>query len=211
MTCEKKVTSWLMFNRVVGRVVRVYWSAASPLNRLILKLKGVDLGSRITIVGAPIVTLVKNSRIEIRDNVALISKSSSTSLGVSRPIILRTLQPKAHISIGRDTGLSGTTICSAIGIMIGERCLIGADVLIADTDFHQLSPENRRYAPIPQATEADKIYIGDDVFVGAKSLILKGVSIGDGSVIGAGSVVTKDVDPNTIVAGNPARLIRKLM
>ena len=199
-----------MINRVVGKIVRVYWNMVKPINRLILNLKGVDLGRSITIVGSPIVTLARNSRIEINNNVALISKSSLTSLGVSRPIILRTLQPIAHISIGQNTGLSGTTICSAIGVVIGERCLIGADVLITDTDFHQIMPENRRYAPIPQVSESDKVWIGDDVFIGARALILKGVSIGNGSVIGAGSVITKNVDANTIVAGNPARLIRKI-
>jgi acetyltransferase-like isoleucine patch superfamily enzyme len=114
----------------------------------------------------------------------------------------------AEITIGDNCGLSGTVICSAVGISIGERCLFGADVVIADTDFHPISPaENRRGAPIPRPRSADRVRIGNDVFIGAGAHILKGVTIGNGAVIGARSVVTGDVPNMTIFAGNPARSV----
>ena len=59
-------------------------------------------------------------------------------------------------------------------------------------------------------TKSLPIVIGDDVFIGARCIITKGVTIGNGAVIGAGSVVTRDVPPNTIVAGNPARIVKQI-
>ncbi|MBJ7323346.1 MAG: hypothetical protein JHC70_13515 [Rhodococcus sp.] len=93
-----------------------------------------------------------------------------------------------------------------VNVEIGDRCLIGADAVITDTDFHPVSPSRgRRYAKVPAGKPEDRIIVGSDVFIGTKSVILKGVRIGDGSVIGAGSVVTKSVRSHTIVAGNPAK------
>ncbi|MBB2975532.1 acetyltransferase-like isoleucine patch superfamily enzyme [Microbacterium endophyticum] len=106
--------------------------------------------------------------------------------------------------------MSGTTICSALSIVIGDRCLFGADTTIADTDFHPLEAAGRRHARMPEPNSTDRIVIGDDVFIGYGSLVLKGVTIGSGSVVGARSVVTKDVPPNSIVAGSPARIVSQL-
>jgi acetyltransferase-like isoleucine patch superfamily enzyme len=66
-----------------------------------------------------------------------------------------------------------------------------------------------KYKTKKSALNNKPVFIGNDVWVGAKSIILPGITIGDGTVIGAGSVVTKNVLPYTIVAGNPARIIRK--
>jgi acetyltransferase-like isoleucine patch superfamily enzyme len=117
--------------------------------------------------------------------------------------------PGAQITIGDETGLSGTTICAVKSVSIGKRCLIGADVLITDTDFHPINMEGRRYKGA-SAAASSPIVIEDDVFIGARSIILKGVRIGSGSVIGAGSVVTKDIPANSVAAGNPARWIKAI-
>jgi acetyltransferase-like isoleucine patch superfamily enzyme len=74
-----------------------------------------------------------------------------------------------------------------------------------DTDFHPLEAQARRSDSEPAKTAP--VTIEDDVFIGMNCLILKGVTLGRGSVIGAGSVVTKDVPPHTMVAGNPVRFI----
>jgi acetyltransferase-like isoleucine patch superfamily enzyme len=87
---------------------------------------------------------------------------------------------------------------------------LGADVLIADTDFHPITPVNRRYEPIPNHSCEHRVVIADDVFIGARSIILKGVSIGAGAVVGAGSVVANDVPAKAVVAGSPARVLRYL-
>jgi acetyltransferase-like isoleucine patch superfamily enzyme len=164
-------------------------------------------------MGVPIVTKLPGTEISIGDRAVLCSRSDLTSLGVSRPVILRTLAPGARIAIGDDTGLSGTTVCAAGLIRIGSRCLIGADVIIVDTDFHPVDisdARNRRYAPIPAHDPANEVVIEDDVFIGARTIILKGSQIGRGTVIGAGSVVSGALEPFAVAAGNPAKQLRSV-
>lgn len=88
------------------------------------------------------------------------------------------------------------------GIYIGDDVLIGHNVVLATID-HDLDPYDRQnhYAPIR---------IGNRVWIGSSTVITKGVTIGDGAVIAAGAVVTKDVEPNTVVGGVPAKLIRRI-
>lgn len=138
----------------------------------------------------------------------MISRSSHTALGVNHPVILRTLMPGAVLRIGSGVRMSGTTVCAAEYVAIGDRCLFGANVTVADTDFHSLDPVTRS-SPAEDAKHASHkpVEIEDDVFIGNASIILKGVRISKGAVIGAGSVVTKDVPAMTIVAGNPAKPI----
>ena len=89
------------------------------------------------------------------------------------------------------------------GIEIGDGCLIGHNVTIATLN-HDLNPEKRQsICPHP-------VKIGKNVWVGSDCTILPGVTIGDGAIIGAGSVVTKSVPNNTIVVGNPAKVLRKI-
>jgi acetyltransferase-like isoleucine patch superfamily enzyme len=88
-------------------------------------------------------------------------------------------------------------------IEIGNRVLLGSNVVVMDTDFHPLDAKERARGASTQRSEP--VRIEDDVFVGTQALILKGVTIGRGAVIGAASVVTRDVPAWTIVAGNPAR------
>jgi acetyltransferase-like isoleucine patch superfamily enzyme len=106
-------------------------------------------------------------------------------------------------------GISGGSICAAQLIEIGEESMLGANVTIADTDFHSLRPHYRRGHTDPSIAVEDVI-IGKRVFVGTNSIILKGVTIGDNAVVGAGSVVIKSVPANAIAAGNPCRIIREL-
>lgn len=81
--------------------------------------------------------------------------------------------------------------------------------MITDTDFHQLSPVGRRYSSEMNA-RTEPVEIEDDVFIGARVIILPGVRIGVGSVVGAGSVVTRDIPAYSVCVGNPARVIRNL-
>ncbi len=87
------------------------------------------------------------------------------------------------------------------GISIGSNCLIGHNVTIATLN-HDLNPKKRQNS-IP-----NPVIIEDNVWIGADVTILPGVKIGNGAIIAAGSIVTKNVDKNTIVAGNPAKIIK---
>jgi acetyltransferase-like isoleucine patch superfamily enzyme len=96
-------------------------------------------------------------------------------------------------------------------IRIGRHCYIASGASIADFDGHPLDAAERR-AGKPTPPEACRpIVIGDDVWIGAHVMILKGVTIGDRSIVAAGSVVTRDVPPDSIVAGNPARVVKSLV
>ncbi|MCS7070899.1 MAG: hypothetical protein NZM00_05290 [Anaerolinea sp.] len=83
---------------------------------------------------------------------------------------------------------------------------MGANSIITDTDFHPLTADARRIDPTQGRTAP--VIVEDEVFIGMQAIILKGVRLGRGCVIGAGSVVTQDVPPGMIAAGNPARVIR---
>jgi len=104
-------------------------------------------------------------------------------------------------SIGQDSWLLSDDITIGNDVMMGPYCImITSNHVFSDTErpmWHQ------------GFSEVEPIVIEDDVWIGARVIILKGVTIGKGSIIGAGSVVTKDVEPYSIVGGNPAKLIRK--
>jgi acetyltransferase-like isoleucine patch superfamily enzyme len=154
--------------------------------------------------GLPILHRSNGSIIKIGKNLVLTSNPKSNSWGIIQPVIIRTSAVTAGIIIGDNVGLSGCTITARNRIEIGSDVLIGSGVVVTDNDAHPIKPENRRFS---NNIKSAPVLIGDNVFIGARSLILKGVSIGDNSAIAAGSIVVKDVLPYEIVAGNPAKVI----
>ena len=199
-----------MWTKWGGQVRKLLVQLESQLWRAYLTMRGVRCGRALTLAGRPLVTGAKRGLITLGERVELVSVSNRTNLGVRAPTIIRILAPAASITIGDDTGISGAVICAAQNVKIGKRCLLGADVMVFDTDFHHLEPEGRRYGQPDWPKISAAVVIEDDVFIGTRSIVMKGVTIGRGSVVGAGSVVTSDVPPMTLVAGVPARHIRSL-
>ncbi len=133
---------------------------------------------------------------------------------------LKTWNPGASIHIGSFCYVSeGTRIWAQSSVSIGDYVLISHLVDIHDTNAHPMDWSARRRDARDKVAgtsydvsrvKSSPIVIEDDVWIGFKSAILKGVHIGRGAIVAAGSIVTKDVPAWTIVAGNPARVIREL-
>ena len=116
----------------------------------------------------------------------------------------------ATLSIGDNVGISQAALVAIADITIGDNVKIGGGVQVFSSDFHSLDSKVRASDEDMKYRKSAPVKIGNGVFIGARSIILKGVVIGDNSIIGAGSVVTKSVPENEIWAGNPARFIRKI-
>jgi acetyltransferase-like isoleucine patch superfamily enzyme len=157
----------------------------------------------------PIIQCWGGSQIVIGENVSLRSWYATNPLAPNHPVVLATRSPGARLHIGDDCGFTGTTLVAAERIEIGHRVAVGANTTITDTDFHPLNPLERQRDFL--AGKHAPVIIEDDVFIGMHSLILKGVTIGKSSVVGAGSVVSRDVPPGVVVAGNPAQVVRQEM
>lgn len=125
-----------------------------------------------------------------------------------KPVKLTTWADKSHqgkITIGDFCLIApGVEITSLASITIGDNCMIAADVLIHDCDWHGLYNRLRPFRCQSPVTLADNVWIG------TRAIITKGVSIGENSVIGAGSIVTKDIPANCVACGNPAKVVKQL-
>jgi acetyltransferase-like isoleucine patch superfamily enzyme len=157
--------------------------------------------------GLPIISKHKKAQIIIGDNFVSRSKSKGNVIGVIQPVILTALNPESKIIIGNNVGISGSSINANTFISVGNDVLIGSGVIIQDNDAHSLNP-SERHINVPIISKS--VIIEDNVFIGTRSIILKGVHIGYGSIIGAGSVVTKSINKLVIAAGNPARELKSI-
>ncbi|MGD9420061.1 MAG: acyltransferase [Verrucomicrobiota bacterium JB025] len=180
-------------------ILELQWA----FTRLYLRFKGAELGKNVRCNGIPHVKIRKGGRLIIGDNVQINCSpwanahvvSGSTNFFVGNNATLR---------LGSDSGVSGCRIVAYENIEIGESSLVGAGSLLCDSDMHEVplgNPTGIRIAPIS---------IGRRVFLGAHSIVTKGITIGDGAVIGAGSIVSSSIAPSTLAAGNPCRQIRTL-
>jgi len=142
-------------------------------------------------------------RIVIGNNVQLSGKSSFTFY---RPVF-----GPPELVIGDGTFI-GHNCGFNVGrsVRIGRLCLLATSVQIFDNDGHPLEAAARRVSMLTPPEAIKPVVIGDEVWIGNGATIMKGVTIGDRSVVGARAVVTKDVPPDTVVAGNPARVVKRL-
>ena len=111
------------------------------------------------------------------------------------------------IKIGAKTTIERARITSfePYKIEIGKDCMFSSDIIIMNTDVHRIYDVDTRL----KTNEGKEISIGNHVWLGIRTIILKGVTIGDNSIVAAGSIVTKDVKANTIVSGTPAKQIKE--
>ncbi|MFR6471239.1 MAG: acyltransferase [Turicibacter sanguinis] len=177
---------------------------ASIINMFVLYTHKCELLGRVYING--IIRFYGKGLLQIDDGVKINSRYRNNPIGGQRFTSIY-IKPGAKVVIGKNTGISNATLYASKEIVIGDNVKIGGDVKIFDTDFHSIDYKKRR-EKVDNDYFTKEVRIGNDVFIGTGSIILKGVNIGDCSIVGAGSVVTKSIPANQIWAGNPARFIR---
>lgn len=125
----------------------------------------------------------------------------------------------SRISIGNNVFIGGGTLLDCVSsIVVEDDVLISYQCILADSDNHSVKYNIRKNDLANwkrgmhdwSTTRSNPIKVSKGSWIGARSIILKGVTLGEGAVVGAGSVVIKDVPAWTIVAGNPARIIREI-
>lgn len=170
--------------------------------------KNAVIGKHFLVNGAMLIRLNKTSVVSIGSNVIINNRLIDNYVGLNKKSTVVVLK-NASLTIGNNSGFSNISIFCKSGIHIGDYCNFGGNCFIWDTDFHQLNYLERRKSN-GLNIQTRPIKIGNDVFVGANTIILKGTEIGDRSIIGAGSVVSKSVPADEIWAGNPIRFIKKI-
>lgn len=146
-------------------------------------------------------------KIQFGKNVSINSGLESSQLGFFPKTILHTSQTGV-IVIEDNVGMSNVTLYARKLIHLKKNVRLGAGVKIYDNDFHDLYGHPQ--SGIEEIIPAKEIVIGSNVFVGAGTMILKGVHIGDNAIIGAGSVVARDIPSNEVWAGNPVQFIKEI-
>ena len=153
--------------------------------------KATRLGKRVTLDGKP--KVVNQGTMTFGDRVRLDSSVATLELVALRGGLLE---------IGDNVFINyGSSLVASTHVRIGNDSLIGTHVMVMDTDFHRV--EDKAYD-----TSGKPVILEERVWLGNRSMVLKGVTIGHDSVVAAGSVVTSDVPPRSIVAGVPARVVR---
>ena len=177
-------------------------------NRYLFSLAGVSYGKRMDVGTRITLKKYRGAEFIIGDNFVFTSGDSINpiSRNIRGCIFINT---DAKLNIGNDVGISSACIWCDESITIGSHVRIGGDCIILDTDCHSLNYTDRRQIESDRkGTRTKPVRIGDDVLIGARTMILKGVTIGDRSVVGAGSIVTQDIPCDCIAAGNPCKVIR---
>jgi acetyltransferase-like isoleucine patch superfamily enzyme len=185
------------------RILELYSGATMKIS---FAIKKIQYGSNLRCWGKINVMRYPGSVIKMGNRCSFRSDNSSNMIGVNRRCMLSTHSEKAVITIGNNCGFSGTVIGAREKIEMGNDVLCGANTLITDFDWHGILPHERRSSP----GDSRPIIIGNNVFIGYGTVVLKGVTIGDNSVIGANSVVTKNIPANVIAGGNPCKVIKEL-
>lgn len=169
--------------------------------------KGLILKGRLLLTAYPLIDIRNGASITLENEVMLDSRNKGYHLNMHSPCKLFANRPGAEIVIGEQSRIHGTCVHAYERVTIGKRCLIGANSQIMDGSGHDLSFPNVQNR-VNTRGDTSPVAIEDDVWFGADVYVLPGVTIGKGAVIAAGSVVTRDIPPMVVAAGNPAKVVK---
>lgn len=201
---------YLIINKLINgggkRIKRFFYQNYA---KAYFKSRGANLHSSSFFYGRTLLSFPKSSHVEIGKHfICRSGKSEAIDNSSTSKIVVG---PNASLIIGDFSGISNTVIYAMQKVVIGHYVNIGAGTLIFDTNFHSTSWADRlsRETDCINARTAPVI-IGDCVFIGARCIITKGVTIGDKSMVAAGSVVIRDIPSGELWGGNPAKFIKKV-
>lgn len=162
------------------------------------------------VYGLPYIDITSGCETSIGDHFSMNNGYNNSIIGRQQScIVIQNFNSK--LTIGDNVGMSSTAIVCHQEINIGDNVMFGGNTVVYDTDFHSLFSSHR--AQLKEDISSVKrmpVKIGDNVFIGAHSTILKGTIIGDNSIIGAASLVSGTVPPNEIWGGVPAKFIKAI-
>ncbi|TWR27566.1 glycosyltransferase [Mucilaginibacter pallidiroseus] len=207
-----KHMQWHYKTRAVDYIRRLFIKSKKTdavLNAEHIKALHIDIPNNYNING--VITFVNEGSIKIGNQFKANSGADHNMIGGDSVLRIIAAKRGAIINIGDNVGMSNCTIVAWKKVTIEDNVLIGGGVKIWDTNFHSLNPQVRTADyHLDHDIKTAPIHIKQYAFIGAGSIILKGVTIGENSVIGAGSVVVGDIPDNVIAGGNPCRVIKPL-
>lgn len=186
--------------------------------KCLFRLMAIQFGKNLSIYNKIYLNIHPESTIRIGDNFIFTSGEAYNPLCRNICGCIHTAEKGSTIIIGNNVGISSACLWAKEKIVIGNNVKIGGDCILLDTDAHNLNYQIRRSheknsegITIESATaKSAPIVIEDDVLIGTRCIVLKGVTIGARSIIGSGSVVTKSIPADCIAAGNPCKIIKQL-
>ena len=195
------------------KIQKIINAFSTYYHRLELKLHKAEVGSHSRFCGHIVFKIEKPCVFVIGDNVTIAGGYAINTLGINRGCCIQ-INAGGELSIGNSCGLSDVSIWSQKSIKIGNYVTIGAGTIINDSNNHCINYLERRQEKGCKDRNRlsivhKPIVIGDDVFIGARSIICKGVTIGARSIVAAGSVVVRSIPEDEIWGGNPAVFIKK--
>lgn len=200
---------------MISKIIRKIWSYKNKIVAIIffsylkyIRKININIPKNITLIGLPLIEGHKNSKIYIGENCVIVSKKYFNPLGLKSKTIIRTLAENAKISIGNGVGMSGATICAMEKISIGDTVSLGANTTIIDNDFHPTNPwMNKKFWDNIELINKKEVIIKNNVMTGMNVVILKGVTVNEGSYIGACSTIYKEIPKNSVAVNPEIRII----
>lgn len=200
-----------MKNKIIAKILfhissKLFLCLGFIHNKIVFFIEGVTYSEFPKISGC--VNVLNRGSIFFGENVTITSCRKFNPVGNSSKTYIY-CSPNAEIKVGNNVQMSNVTIFSQLEITIEDNVMLGGGVQIYDTDFHPLELNSRMKHNIDEINTKE-VKLQNGCFVGANSIILKGVTIGTNSIIAAGSVVTKNIPNNQIWGGNPIAFIKEI-